>query len=97
MTIYCESIDGSYIEEHESMIIWNFVLVEQEYGYLSAKQMKIDIQEALKYFNIEVFIGKGYVEIKNKNVRKETLVEMILKGFSKTAEIDFVFYVGEDR
>lgn len=97
MNTYCESIDGSFIEDHESMIIWNFVLVEPEYGYCSAKQLRIDLQDALKYFNIEVFIGKGYVEVKNKNVKKEILVKKILEGFSEKADIDFCLYVGEDR
>ena len=97
MTTYCESIDGSTIEEHESMILWNFVLVEPEYGYVSAKQMRVDLQEALKYFNVEVFIGKGYVEVKNKAVKKEVLVKRILKQHSKQADLDFIFYLGEDR
>jgi len=72
-------------------------MVEPEYGYLSAKQMRVDLQETLKYFNIEIFIGKGYVEVKNKSVSREKLVEMILKGLSKNSDIDFIFYVGEDR
>jgi len=50
---------------------------------LSARQLTTDLQEALKYFNIEVLIGKGYLEVKNKNARKEILVEKILQGFSK--------------
>ena len=75
MSNYCESIDGSFIEDHESMILWNYDLVEPEYGLLSAKQMKDDLLEALKFFNVEVIIGKSYVEVKNKNVKKETLVE----------------------
>jgi trehalose-6-phosphatase len=79
------------------MIIWNFIHVEPEYGLLSAKQMRVDLQEELKYFNVEVLIGKGYVEVKNKNVKKEKLVEMILKELSANSEIDFIFYVGEDR
>lgn len=83
MQIYCESIDGSSIEEHKSMIIWNFMCVDFEYGYVSAKQLQIDLNEALKYFNVEVFIGNGYLEVKNKSVRKETLVLMILEGFKQ--------------
>ena len=92
MSNYCESIDGSFIEDHESMILWNYDLVEPEYGLLSAKQMKDDLLEALKFFNVEVIIGKSYVEVKNKNVKKETLVEKIIQEFSKRADIDFIFY-----
>lgn len=96
MSNYWESIDGSFIEDHESMILWNYDLVEPEYGLLSAKQMKDDLLDTLKFFNVEVIIGKSYVEVKNKNVKKETLVEKIIQDFSSRADIDFIFYVGED-
>lgn len=78
------------------MIMWNFDLVEPEYGLISAKRMRDDLLDALKYFNVEVIIGKSYVEVKNKSVKKETLVEKILQGSSQKADIDFIFYVGED-
>jgi len=71
--------------------------MEPEHGYLLAKQLKINLQEALKYSNVEVFIGKGYLEVKNKNVNKAKLVKMILEQHSKCADIDFILYVGEDR
>lgn len=69
MQFYCDSIDGSYIEKHESMIMWNFDLVESEYGSISAKQMREDLQEALRHFNVEIIIGKSYVEVKNKLIK----------------------------
>eukprot|EP00345_Euplotes_harpa_P013910 CAMPEP_0168339708 /NCGR_PEP_ID=MMETSP0213-20121227/13624_1 /TAXON_ID=151035 /ORGANISM="Euplotes harpa, Strain FSP1.4" /LENGTH=33 /DNA_ID= /DNA_START= /DNA_END= /DNA_ORIENTATION= len=33
------------------MIMWNFDLVEPEYGLISAKRMRDDLLDALKYFN----------------------------------------------
>ncbi|CAI2372636.1 unnamed protein product [Moneuplotes crassus] len=96
MKVYCESVDGSFIEEHESTIMWNFSIVDSEYGNSAAKQMKLDLQETLKYFNIEVCIGKGYLEARNKNI-KEIVVNKILKGYSRTADIDFILYIGDDN
>lgn len=58
--------------------------------------MKLDLQEALKYFNIEVCIGKGYLEAKNKKL-KEIIVNKILKSYSQNADIDFVLYIGDDK
>lgn len=70
--------------------------MESEYGYLLAKQLKTNLEEALKYYNVEIFIGKGYLEVKNKNVKKDKLVKKILEQHSENASIDFVLYVGED-
>ena len=57
----------------------------------------VELQESLKYYNIEVVIGRGYLEVKNKNAKKDILVKKILEGFSEKVDIDFVLYVGEDR
>lgn len=32
MKVYCNSIDGSYIEDSENTIMWNFSFIDTEYG-----------------------------------------------------------------
>lgn len=106
MSVFSEA-NGSSIIERESklikhityflaLLVYNFSLMEPEYGSLIAKQLRSNLQETLKYYNVEILIGKDYLEVKNKNVNKEKLVKMILEQHSKNADIDFILYVGED-
>ena len=48
MELYKEKTDGSYIEEKESNIIWNFRETYYQFGKLQAKELSSYIKNVFK-------------------------------------------------
>jgi trehalose-6-phosphatase len=39
MVQYCDNIDGSFVEERSTTIVWNYKNAEEEHGLLAAREM----------------------------------------------------------
>lgn len=63
MKSYTEKTDGSYIEEKESMIVWNYKDSDPEFGNWQAKELTSHLEHLFGYLPIEIVHGKKCLEV----------------------------------
>jgi len=104
MEQYAKRVQGSIVEFKGSAITWN-------YSKVSAQQICKEIAAQLERFldpdgpdsfmhgyPIRVAHGKGYVEVRHKDVDKGIAVRRILDEITaQHQEIDFILCIGDDR
>ena len=84
MDVYTSRTHGSYIEQTESKILWQYRDADPEFGALQAKELEDHLQSVLKNFNVDVLRGGeggesgGYIEVRPKGVNKGVLLRRIL-------------------
>ena len=88
MQSYTARTHGSYIEETESKIIWQYKDAEPEFGVLQSKDLEDHLKNILRDFNVEVLTGGrggagGYIEVRPKGVSKGILLRKILETLSE--------------
>jgi len=70
MKAYSDNIDGSFIEERESCVLWNYKNAESEHGTMFIHDLYNLIQKALEEHNTDINYGNGYLEVKPKGIKK---------------------------
>lgn len=58
MQSYTEKTDGAFIEEKESMIVWNYRDTDQEFGNWQAKEMASHLDHVFCHLPIEIVHSK---------------------------------------
>jgi trehalose-phosphatase len=96
MKIFTESTEGSYIEERDSMIIWNYSKVAQDYGQGQMKELSSLLKDLFRNFEIDINERKGKLECKSK-AEPKSLILKIMNKMSIISPIDFVFAFGDDE
>lgn len=96
MQVFSESTEGSYIQEKESMIAWNFSRVAPDYGLGQMKELHSLLKDVIRNFDIEINAYKGFLEVKSK-AEPKALITKIMQKLSLVAPIDFVFAFGDDE
>jgi len=96
MTNFTQNIDGSFIEERQSCILWNYKNADSEHAMLFIHDLYNQIQKVLESKPIDINYGNGFLEVKPKGIRKKKLIELLLEKISKNSKIDFLFYLGND-
>jgi trehalose 6-phosphate synthase/phosphatase len=96
MQAYTDNIDGSFIEERQSCILWNYKNAEQEHGNMFIHDLYNQIEKIIKPTNTEVIYGNGYLEVKPLGIKKQRLVDLLMEKISANSLIDFLFYLGID-
>jgi len=104
MEVYTSRTHGSYIEETEMKVLWQYRDADPEFGYLQAKELEDHLSNVLQNFSLDVLHGGmeegGFVEVRPKGVNKGVLAVHILKNLPKVsawAEIDFGLVLGDDH
>ncbi len=86
MEVYCSRTHGSYIEETESKILWQYRDADPEFGALQSKEMEDHLVGVLKNFSVEILRGGeggqggGYIEVRPKGVDKGVLLRRVLES-----------------
>lgn len=96
MKIFTDSTEGSYIEERDSMIIWNYSKVSPEYGQGQMKELSTHLKDLFRNFEIDINERKGKLECKSK-AEPKSLILKIMNKMSIISPIDFVFAFGDDE
>ena len=98
MSGYTENIDGSFVEERQSCILWNYKNAEQEHVTMFIHDLYKMINKVLEKEapNTEIIYGNGYLEVKPRDIKKKQLINLLLQKISKNSKIDFIFYLGND-
>lgn len=98
MRQFCKRTQGAYIENKGSALVWQYRDADQHYGSWQAKELSSHLKELLFGSDVEVIGGKGFVEVKLRNINKGISAAKMLSKIAKTfGEPDFVLCCGDDR
>jgi trehalose 6-phosphate synthase/phosphatase len=104
MEVYTSRTHGSYIEETEMKVLWQYRDADTEFGSLQAKELEDHLAKYLRSFPVDVLHGGmkegGYVEVRPKGVNKGVLSMHVLKCFRDISQkdmVDFALVLGDDH
>lgn len=103
MEVYTSRTQGSYIEETEMKVLWQYRDADPEFGFLQAKELEDHLSNVLVHkFSVDVLhagVGEGgFVEVRPKGVNKGVVSTHIIKNIAKFQQhrIDFSLVIGDD-
>jgi len=74
MEVYASRTHGSYIEETEMKVLWQYRDADPEFGYLQARELEDHLSNVLRNYAVDILHGGaeegGYVEVRPKGVNK---------------------------
>jgi len=105
MLQYAKRVQGSVIEYKGSAITWNYTKVSAQQ---ICKEIAVQLERYLdpdggadslmNGYPVRVAHGKGYVEVRRKDVDKGVAVRRVLDEItSRHQDIDFILCIGDDR
>ncbi len=104
MEVYTSRTHGSYIEETEMKVLWQYRDADPEFGYLQARELEDHLSNVLRSFAVDILHGGveegGFVEVRPKGVNKGVVATHILKNIPKITnweKIDFSLVLGDDH
>lgn len=104
MEVYTSRTHGSYIEETEMKVLWQYRDADTEFGSLQAKELEDHLSKYLHSFPVDILHGGikegGYVEVRPKGVNKGVLAMKVIKRFPDIAQkerVDFALTIGDDH
>ena len=104
MEVYASRTHGSYIEETEMKVLWQYRDADTEFGSLQAKELEDHLAKYLRSFPVDILHGGieegGYVEVRPKGVNKGVLAMRVLKRYPEVAQkerVDFALVLGDDH
>jgi trehalose 6-phosphate synthase/phosphatase len=95
---FTEKTEGSYIVTKEAILSWYYKDCEVYFGHVQANEINTHLQNIFENCKLDIVNGKGYVEIKPRNVNKGFFVSHIIKNEFKERNCipDFIFAIGDD-
>mmetsp|Transcript_42408 Transcript_42408/g.128658 ORF Transcript_42408/g.128658 Transcript_42408/m.128658 type:complete len:380 (+) Transcript_42408:2844-3983(+) len=104
MEVYTSRTHGSYIEETEMKVLWQYRDADPEFGYLQSRELEDHLSNVLRSFSVDILHGGvqegGYVEVRPKGVNKGVVAMHVIKNIPKIttgSKIDFALVLGDDH
>lgn len=104
MEVYVSRTHGSYIEETEMKVLWQYRDADLEFGYLQARELEDHLAKYLRSFPVDILHGGmeegGYVEVRPKGVNKGVLAMRVIRNFQAIGQkerVDFALVLGDDH
>ena len=70
MNRYVDKTEGSYIEEKESTIMWNYKNTDLEFGQMQARELNQQLANLFNNFPIEIIDTKTLVQVVPQELKK---------------------------
>jgi trehalose 6-phosphate synthase/phosphatase len=87
MEVYTSRTHGSYIEETEMKVLWQYRDADLEFGYLQARELEDHLSNVLRSYPVDILHGGmeegGYVEVRPKGVNKGVFAMKLIRNFDK--------------
>jgi trehalose 6-phosphate synthase/phosphatase len=97
MEMYTQRTHGSYIDEKESVLIWQFDDADPEFGLFQSQELEEHLSDILSNHPLEVTRGSGYLEIRPAGLSKGLFLQHMLAVLSSRGiQIDFLLTMGND-
>lgn len=97
MQSYTEKTDGAFIEERDTMIVWNYTDADPEFGNWQAKELCSLLEHVFCNLPLSFVHAKKTVEVIHNQLKKVKLVKLLVKLIAKKFPIDFIMYIGDDH
>jgi trehalose 6-phosphate synthase/phosphatase len=104
MEVYTSRTHGSYIEETEMKVLWQYRDADPEFGYLQSRELEDHLSNVLCGFSVDILHGGveegGYVEVRPKGVNKGVVSMHIVKHLEKISyngKLEFALVIGDDH
>lgn len=103
MEVYTSRTHGSYIEETEMKVLWQYRDADPEFGYIQSKELEDHLSNVLRNYEVDILHGGveegGYVEVRPKGVNKGLLSIHVINrmGKLKKKKFDFALVLGDDH
>ncbi|KAL7546288.1 hypothetical protein ACHAWF_009620 [Thalassiosira exigua] len=105
MEVYTSRTHGSYIEETEMKVLWQYRDADPEFGYLQSRELEDHLSNVLRGFSVDILHGGveegGYVEVRPKGVNKGVVAMHIIKHLGTISEgrkqLEFALAMGDDH
>jgi trehalose 6-phosphate synthase/phosphatase len=104
MEVYTSRTHGSYIEETEMKVLWQYRDADPEFGHLQAKEIEDHLAGVLRNFPVDILHSGmeegGYVEVRPTGVNKGVLAMHAIQNFpliAAASKVDFVLVLGDDH
>ena len=104
MEVYTSRTHGSYIEETEMKVLWQYRDADLEFGYVQARELEDHLANVLRGYPVDILHGGveegGYVEVRPKGVNKGMLAMKAIKNFpsfSQIKKVEFALVLGDDH
>lgn len=104
MEVYTSRTHGSYIEETEMKVLWQYRDADLEFGYLQARELEDHLSSHLQSFHVDILHGGmeegGYVEVRPKGVNKGVLATKVIQKYpqhTRKDKVDFALVIGDDH
>jgi trehalose 6-phosphate synthase/phosphatase len=104
MEVYTSRTHGSYIEQTEMKVLWQYRDADTEFGSLQAKELEDHLAKYLRGYPVDILHGGiqegGYVEVRPKGVNKGVLALHVLRRYPDIAQkdrVDFALVLGDDH
>jgi len=104
MEVYTSRTHGSYIEETEMKVLWQYRDADTEFGSLQAKELEDHLNKYLHNYPLDVLhSGRkegGFVEVRPRGVNKGVLSMHVIRRFPEIAQkptVDFSLVLGDDH
>jgi len=94
---YTKRTPGSFIEEKEINMSWNYKNADPIFGSWQASELLHDLENIISYMAVTVVIGNKVVELRPSIIDKSTAARAILTDFKAQDEYDFVMYIGDGK
>jgi len=87
MEVYASRTHGSYIEETEMKVLWQYRDADLEFGYLQARELEDHLSNVLRSYAVDILHGGveegGYVEVRPKGVNKGVFAMKAITHYGK--------------
>jgi len=105
MDMFAQRTQGTYIERHESSLVWQYRDADPDYGEMQAKELEHQLADVLAPFSATTQILRGenpsrggYVEVRPAGVDKGAFLKRLLVTLAAAARpADFALVVGDDE
>lgn len=96
MRQYSEKTDGAFIEEKESMIVWNYKDSDHDLGKWQAKELTSQIRHVFSSLQMEVIQGKTELYVVPKQLTRRKVLKKTIKLAGNREPVDFILYIADD-
>lgn len=94
---YTKHTPGSFIEEKEINMSWNYTNSDPVFGAWQASELLHDLENIISYMAITVVIGNKVVELRPSVIDKSSAARAILTDLKAQDDYDFVMYIGDGK
>jgi trehalose 6-phosphate synthase/phosphatase len=94
---YLERTPGSFMEEKEINLTWDYSNADVEFGSWQAAELQVNLEKILSHMAVSIIMGGKTLELRPSTVDKSTAVRSILKDLNAAEDCDFLLCIGDGK